>query len=70
MNRFRGRNFLSMSVDMFEVFSRGGFGAGSAIVSFNDTGEETSWTTASAGKGTDGEREIDSDTVIEPCGEK
>ena len=42
---------------MSQVFSRGGFGAGSAIVSFNDTSEETSWTTIGAGKGTDGERE-------------
>ena len=40
------------------------------MVSFNDTGEETSWTTAGAGKETDGEREIDSDTVTGPYGEK
>jgi len=39
-------------------------------VSFNDTGEETSWTTTGVGKRTDGEREIDSDAVTGPCGEK
>jgi len=38
-------------------------------VSFNDTGEETSWTTAGAGKGADGEIEMD-DAVTGPCGEK
>jgi len=36
-------------------------------VSFNDTGEETSWTT-SAGKGTDDGKETDSDAVTGPCG--
>ena len=47
-----------MSVDISEVFfSRGGFNAGGVVVSFNDTGEETSWIAAGAGKGTDSERE-------------
>ena len=39
-------------------------------MSFNDTGEETSWITVGAGKGTNDEREIDSDAVTGPCGEK
>jgi len=39
-------------------------------VSFNDTVEKTSWTIAGAGKRTDGEREINSDAVTGPCGEK
>jgi len=39
-------------------------------VSFNDTGEETSWTAEGASKRTGGEREIDSDAVSGPCGEK
>ena len=59
-----------MSTDMPEIFPRGGFGAGDTVVSFNDTGEETSWTVAGACKGTDGEKEIDSDAVTGPCGEK
>ena len=42
---------------MSEIFFRDSFGAGGAVVSFNDTGEETSWTTAGAGKGTGSERE-------------
>ena len=42
---------------MSEIFFRGGFGVRGVVVSFNDTGEETSWTTAGVGKGTDGERE-------------
>jgi len=41
-----------------------------AVMSFNDTGEETLWTTTGVGKGTDGEREIDSDVATEPCREK
>ena len=40
------------------------------MVSFNDTGEETSWTTAGAGKITYCEKEIDSDAVTRYCGEK
>ena len=36
-----------------KFFSRGGFSAGGDVVSFNDTIEETSWTTIGAGKGTD-----------------
>jgi len=59
-----------MNIDMSEIFSQGGFGAGGVVVSFNDTGEETSWTTAGAGKGTDDEKEIDSDAVTGPCEEK
>ena len=39
-------------------------------MSFNDTGEKTSWTTVGAGKGTNSDREIDSDAEIRPCGEK
>ena len=59
-----------MSVNMSEIFFRGGFGAAGAVVFFNDTGEETSWTTTGAGKGTDDEREINSDALIRLCGEK
>ena len=59
-----------MSIDMSEIFSHGGFSAVGTVVYFNDTGKETSWTTAGAGKGTDGESEIDSDVVTGPCGEK
>jgi len=55
---------------MSEIFSHGGFSAVGTVVYFNDTGKETSWTTAGAGKGTDGESEIDSDVVTGPCGEK
>ena len=39
-------------------------------MSFNDTGEETSWTTVGAGKQTHCEREIDSDAVNKLCEEK
>ena len=53
-----------------KYFSRDGFGVGGLVVSFNDTGEETSWTVAGAGKGTDDEREINSDALIKLCGEK
>jgi len=55
---------------MSESFFQAGIGAGGATVSFNDTGEKTSWTTTGAGKETDGESEIDSDAVTGLYGEK
>ena len=59
-----------MSVNMSEIFFSRWLQCGDVVVSFDDTGEETSLTTVGAGKGTDSEREINSDAVTRSCGEK
>ena len=61
---------MPMCVDMSEVFFLRWLGAGSVVMSSNDTGEEILWTTTGTGEGTDSEREIDSDVVTISCGEK
>jgi len=50
--------------------SQTSFAAGGIVVSFIDTGEDTSWTGAHAGNETDGERGTYSDAVTRPYREK